>query len=90
MATQTARKPTRLPSMRTPNTTIANPNETSSDMSAMSVPLMALPPSRAAREIGALRSRFQSPRCRSSRIPMPRSMAAKSRNCTPMPANECA
>ncbi|MGC4085062.1 MAG: hypothetical protein QM736_23835 [Vicinamibacterales bacterium] len=42
------------------------------------------------REIGALRSRFQSPRCRSSRMPTPRSIEANNRNWIPMPANECA
>ena len=41
-------------------------------------------------DTGALRRRFHSPRCRSSRISMPRFAAANSRNCTPIPAKECA
>ena len=49
-------------------------------MSDTTVMLIVLPPSRVRRDTGALRSRFQSPRCRSSRISMPRFTAANRRN----------
>jgi hypothetical protein len=42
-ARQTAAKPITLPSMRTPSTTIAKANDTSSDDSEMIVPLAAFP-----------------------------------------------
>ena len=66
--------------MRTPNTIIAKPNETSRIISEISVPLTALPASSVTFEIGALRSRLHSPRCRSSSISTPMFAIAKSRN----------
>ena len=52
--------------------------------------LLAFAHSRTRRDMGAARRRFHRPSCRSRSIPMARSMHAKSRNCTPIPAKECA
>ena len=73
-----------------PEEDIPNANVAPRLMSAMRAPLVPLPASRRPRERGAARRRFQSPCCRSSSMPMARSMQANSRNWTPMPANECA
>jgi hypothetical protein len=55
------------------------------------VPLAARAPSNISRDNGALRKRFHNPRSRSSRIPIPSSIAMNKRNCTrPCLANECA
>ena len=89
-ASDTARNPTTLPEMRTLKTTMAKPNETNSVNSEMIVPLIVLPASSVVRDTGALRSRFQSPCCRSSSTSMPRLAIANSRNWMPIPANECA
>src|SRR5581483_3433497 len=79
-AIDTARKPTRLPAMRTLKTIIAKANDTNSVISAMIVPLSVLPASSAVRDTGALRSRFHIPRWRSSSISTPRFAAANNRN----------
>ena len=87
-ATATARKPGRL-AIRTSNTTRAKRNDVSSVISVRMVPLIALATSSVLRDSGALRSRFHSPRWRSSRMPTASSMAAKSANCTLIPAKAC-
>ena len=74
------RNPSTLPWMRTPKTTIAKANDTSRIISEMMAPLAALPASSVSLETGALRSRFHSPRCRSSSISIPMLAIAKSRN----------
>ena len=73
-------KPTTLPSMRTLNTIIAKPNDTSRIISEIKAPLTALPASSVTCDTGALRRRFHSPRWRSSSISTPRFAIANSRN----------
>ncbi len=89
-ATETPRKPSTLPWIRTLNTIIAKPKDTSRIISEISAPLSALPISIVVFEIGALRRRLHRPRCRSSSISTPMLAIAKSRNWIAIPANECA
>ena len=89
-ATEMARNPTTLPRMRTWNTAIAKAKQAPSTASEMRAPLAAFPASRVSLDTGALRSRFNSPRWRSSSISTPRFAIAKRRNCMAMPANEWA
>ena len=79
-ARATLKNPMTLPSMRTRNTTMAKPNDTSSVISDTMVMLSVFPASSVTFETGALRSRRHSPRWRSSSTSIPRLAVANSRN----------